>query len=41
MRQGGEQAIVLYINGFYNPEKLHSAFQWKSYLEHEGKKFNR
>jgi hypothetical protein len=41
MRQEVEQVIALYINDFYNPEKFHSAFQLKSYLEHEKKKFSR
>ena len=30
-----KQAITCYINDFYNPQRLHSALQWKSPLNHE------
>ncbi|MFT8542411.1 MAG: IS3 family transposase, partial [Acetobacter sp.] len=34
-RQEVEQAITSYINDFYNPQRLHSALQWKSPLDYE------
>lgn len=34
-RQDVEQAITSYINDFYNPQRLHSALQWKSLLDYE------
>ncbi|GBR29998.1 hypothetical protein AA0473_2159 [Acetobacter orleanensis NRIC 0473] len=34
-RQDVEQAITCYINDFYNPQRLHSALQWKSPLDYE------
>ncbi|GBQ80111.1 hypothetical protein AA14337_1637 [Acetobacter malorum DSM 14337] len=34
-RQNVEQAITSYINDFYNPQRLHSALQWKSPLDYE------
>ncbi|MBS1042072.1 IS3 family transposase [Gluconobacter cerinus] len=34
-RQEVEQAITSYINDFYNPQRLHSAIQWKSPLDYE------
>ncbi len=34
-RQNVEQAITCYINDFYNPQRLHSALQWKSPLDYE------
>ncbi|WP_152548786.1 hypothetical protein [Kozakia baliensis] len=34
-RQDVEQAITRYINDFYNPQRLHSALQRKSSLDHE------
>ncbi|MCP9319153.1 hypothetical protein KBX73_05060 [Acetobacter persici] len=30
-----EQAITSYINDLYNPQRLHSALQWKSPLDYE------
>ena len=34
-RQEVGQAITSYINDFYNPQRLHSAIQWKSPLDYE------
>ncbi|PCD78935.1 hypothetical protein CO710_09080 [Acetobacter orleanensis] len=34
-RQDVEQAITSTINDFYNPQRLHSALQWKSPLDYE------
>ncbi|MDI6653500.1 IS3 family transposase [Gluconobacter japonicus] len=30
-----EWALTSYINDFYNPQRLHSALQWRSPLDHE------
>ncbi|WP_264810173.1 DDE-type integrase/transposase/recombinase, partial [Acetobacter orleanensis] len=35
MRQEVEQAITCTINDFYNPQRMCSALQWKSPLDHE------
>ncbi|GAA3672418.1 hypothetical protein GCM10022398_16880 [Acetobacter lovaniensis] len=34
-RQDVEQAITCNINDFYNPQRMHSALQWKSPLDYE------
>ncbi|NHO33946.1 IS3 family transposase [Acetobacter sp. LMG 1636] len=37
IRHEAEEAIAHYINDFYNPQRLHSALQWKNSPDHERK----